>query len=406
MENIGDYVTGGIIGTGSFGEVYLAHDRVDPTTKLAIKKILKSKIIRYGMGDQVTKEIVVLKRLRHSNIVRIKEVLMSDECLFIVMEHVSGGELYGLIAKYGLLSEERCIKYTRQMCDALAFCHKSGICHRDIKPQNVLLDENDNVKIIDFGFASIMEVEENSNGRDRVRRKIDEFEHSMVKKSIHMKKLGTICGTEDYMAPEIMNSEMYNGDKVDIWSMGVMVYYLLMGSLPFRSSDKTRDVLSFGENIVLSNNAKNFIGCMLKSNPIDRLGAEELLKHPWIYNGENPIFVEEEEIINMDRSMTDDFDVDFTEDPVVIKLRSDFSIDIFVPAFKDIMASTNGSSWDLSMIGENIFKLSTTTMNGIHLLKVSILDNTILIENDDDDLLPLLIMEELSSNIRNILGYY
>ena len=156
---IGDYTTTKTLGTGAFGTVKLATKRGSDVL-YAIKSISKQSILRSQMGSQVKKEISIMKSLDHPNVVQIFEVLMSTEYLYIVMDFVSGGELYNKITRTGKLSDGDCRRYVRQLCSALNYCHARNVCHRDIKPQNILLDSYDNVLLADFGFASIMEVEE------------------------------------------------------------------------------------------------------------------------------------------------------------------------------------------------------------------------------------------------------
>ena len=143
------------------------------------------------------------------------------------MEYVKGGELFSKIAQYGgKIPETSCKRYVYQICDALDYCHNLNVCHRDIKPQNILLDEKDNVKLVDFGFATIMEMEDTDD--------FDEFNRGMEAQSYKMRQTHTLCGTDAYMAPELVSRKTYMGDKVDIWAMGTVAYFLLTGKLPFK----------------------------------------------------------------------------------------------------------------------------------------------------------------------------
>ena len=147
---IGDYKLSKELGSGSFATVRLA-ENVNNGSKVAIKIVSKSKIQKFRMGTQVKKEITLMRELKHPGIVEIKEVLMSKQHLYMVLEYVKGGELYSKITRSGKLDEVDARIYFGQIMEAIAYCHSKNICHRDIKPENILLDENDKVKITDFG---------------------------------------------------------------------------------------------------------------------------------------------------------------------------------------------------------------------------------------------------------------
>lgn len=159
---IGSYETSKTLGTGALGTVVLGK-KINSEKLHAIKSLSKKNILRSQMGSQVKKEISIMKSLEHPHIVHIYEVLSSAEYIYMVMDYVSGGELYTKIARGGELGNAECRRYVRQLCSALDYCHSRNICHRDIKPQNILLDSNDNALLADFGFASIMEVDELKN---------------------------------------------------------------------------------------------------------------------------------------------------------------------------------------------------------------------------------------------------
>lgn len=316
---ISNYEIGKEIGSGAFGTVNIGEDRMTGE-KVAVKCISKSRIQRSNMGSQVKKEITTMKKLDHPNIVAIKEVLMSNSHLYLVLEYAGGGELFTKIATQGKLSEKVAKRYFKQIMDAVRFCHKLYICHRDIKPENILLDADDNVKIADFGFASIMEPElgsgtqvqqEAANGRAGLLSSIDEdAEQSGTIEPLHdfvpdvaslpeqktnkfrnlpskvMQKMSTMCGTTQYMAPEIVNRDSYRGDKADIWSCGVVLFVLLSGYLPFDSNDTCIVVQkiksgSFEIPSFLSDLARDVILKLLTPNPLFRPGAKTVLDYEW-----------------------------------------------------------------------------------------------------------------------------
>lgn len=313
---ISNYEIGKEIGSGSFGTVNIAEDR-KTGEKVAVKCISKNKIQRSNMGSQVKKEITTMKKLNHPNIVGIREVLMSNSHLYLVLEYAGGGELFTKIATQGKLSEKVAKRYFKQIMEAVKFCHNLYVCHRDIKPENILLDTNDNVKIADFGFASIMEPEPGSDrsslsdssltlgticedtvdtstiqtlgdfvpdGKNPTQPKNQNKFRNLPSK--RMQKMSTMCGTTQYMAPEIVNRDSYRGDKADIWSCGIVLFVLVAGYLPFDSHD-TEIVIHkiksgfFKVPPFVSELVTDVITKILTPNPLFRPGARTVLDHAW-----------------------------------------------------------------------------------------------------------------------------
>ncbi|CAM9100763.1 unnamed protein product [Ectocarpus sp. 8 AP-2014] len=311
---ISNYDIGKEIGSGAFGTVNIGEDRTTGE-QVAVKCISKSRIQRSNMGSQVKREITTMKKLHHPNIVSIKEVLMSNTHLYLVLEYAGGGELFTKIASQGKLPEKLSKRYFKQIMDAVRFCHNLYVCHRDIKPENILLDSDDNVKIADFGFASIMEPEVDSaqqadDGRAGLSSIDEESEQPGTIEPLRdfvpdaasphrpnankfqnlpskvMQKMSTMCGTTQYMAPEIVNRDSYRGDKADIWSCGVVLFVLLSGFLPFDSNDPSIVVQKiksgrFDIPSFISDLAHDVISKLLTPNPLIRPGARTILDHEW-----------------------------------------------------------------------------------------------------------------------------
>lgn len=321
---ISNYEIGKEIGSGAFGTVNIAEDR-KTGEKVAVKCISKSRIQKSNMGPQVKKEITTMKKLNHPNIVRIQEVLMSNSHLYLVLEYAGGGELFTKIAQQGKLSENVAKRYFGQIMDAVKFCHNLYVCHRDIKPENILLDADDNVKIADFGFASIMEPEmgtgpDADSGETKARlTPIDE--HASMNATVkafsdfvpdardgalpknhkfrnlpskRMQKLSTMCGTTQYMAPEIVNRDSYRGDKADIWSCGIVLFVLIAGYLPFDSNNPEIVIQKiktgkFDTPASVSDLARDLITKLLTPNPLFRPGAKTILDHEWLRDTGRPL---------------------------------------------------------------------------------------------------------------------
>ena len=345
------------LGTGAFGTVKLAKKK-NSETLYAIKSISKQSILRSQMGAQVKKEISIMKDLDHPNIVQIFEVLMSTEYLYIVMDFVSGGELYSKITRTGKLSDKECRRYVRQLCSALNYCHARNVCHRDIKPENILLDENDNVLLADFGFASIMQAEEPK----------DEFE-TMEGSSKIMKEMSTMCGTMAYMAPEILNRDKYFGDKVDIWALGVVIYVLLVGFMPFKEDDVTKAKYTTPKD--MGKDAANFVSTMLVLDPNKRSSARRLLTHPWVEKQSESFRLLKETSVSIDSDETSEEELaslDFSvkgstemEDKELLKI---------------VESSMEKDGWKTRQLNGSL-KASCLSSNGIVMVAVRVENNTI-----------------------------
>jgi len=294
MSKIGAYTTRDFLGAGQFGSVVTA-SKVGFSQLFAIKRISKQSILQSSMTDQVKKEISIMKSLKHPNIVKTEDVLMSPKYVFICMEHVTGGELHSKIST-GRLDEKTAAKYTRQICDALKYCHDQNICHRDIKPQNILLDKNDNVKLVDFGFASVMEFE-NPNidepGKFMVENHTLSTMETMHTKDMNLtlkstskknKAMHTYCGTEQFMAPEITSRSEYYGDKVDMWAVGMVLHFMLMGKLPDVTEKYVPGITPrFLKRIrSISTEAMGVLSSLITVDPNVRATAGGILKYKWI----------------------------------------------------------------------------------------------------------------------------
>eukprot|EP00177_Eucheuma_denticulatum_P008543 GFKZ01015551.1.p1 GENE.GFKZ01015551.1~~GFKZ01015551.1.p1 ORF type:complete len:1193 (+),score=192.35 GFKZ01015551.1:114-3581(+) len=263
LERIGDYELGRTIGRGSSGVVRLAM-HVETREKVAIKIIKKGKCSDLSRLDR---EIQSLMAARHTHIVALEEVLESKNNLFIVMELCGGGSLVDIVRLYPeeRMPEETARFFMRQLFEALAFCHRNGICHRDIRLDNLMLDNNGNVKITDFGHSGIY-----TPGWDI-------FSTSLV-------------GSVYNLSPEQVLGNLYSGEKIDIWSAGVAVYCLLVGRPPFFEPEVTPlleriTACDFETPDYLSAKASDLIHCMIRAVPEERITIQQMLHHPWFYDG-------------------------------------------------------------------------------------------------------------------------
>lgn len=256
---LADFDIGKPLGKGKFGNVYLAREK---RTKfiVALKVLFKNAIDNYNNERQVRREIEIQTHLRHPNIIRMFAYFHDEQRVYLVLEYAPNGTLYKALqsAPNKRFDEETTAKYIAQVADALKYCHAHKVIHRDMKPENLLLCGEGQIKIADFGWS----VHAPSSRRE------------------------TLCGTLDYLPPEMVLGKPHN-EKVDLWSLGVLCYELLVGRPPFEteSYDKTYNAISdvkytFPSHV--SQEAKDLISSLLVLNPDARLNLEDILKHPWI----------------------------------------------------------------------------------------------------------------------------
>lgn len=259
---IGNYIIDKTIGQGTYGKVKLGF-HAQTKEKVAIKVIDKSTIENDRQVKRIQKEIRFLKLLSHPNIVKIYDVLETETHIFMVMEYASGGELFDYIVSHKRVKEKEARVFFRQILSALDYCHTNSVIHRDLKPENLLLDDNKNIKIIDFGFSNTFQPN-------------------------HL--LNTFCGSPFYAAPEMILGKRYEGPEVDMWSLGVILFALLCGHLPFDDDDvkelyRKISSASYVTPSYLSDQSKEIIGRMITVHPKKRATLEEIKKHPWVNEG-------------------------------------------------------------------------------------------------------------------------
>ncbi|XP_068918325.1 maternal embryonic leucine zipper kinase-like [Tenebrio molitor] len=250
------------IGCGGFAKVKLA-THIATGEKVAIKIMNKT-----GLGDDLPRvklELKALKSFSHQHICKLYQVIETETHFFIVIEYCSGGELFDHIVERNRLTESESRMFFRQIVSGVAYLHSLGYAHRDLKPENVLLDKDQNLKLIDFGLCARPE-----GGMES--------------------PLFTSCGSPTYAAPELVLGKQYRGPEVDVWAMGVLLYALLVGALPF--DDVNIDGLykkilngRYEEPRFLSQESRRLIRSMLQVDPEKRIAVVELLSHPWLTLG-------------------------------------------------------------------------------------------------------------------------
>ncbi|KAH9797353.1 CBL-interacting serine/threonine-protein kinase 12 [Citrus sinensis] len=285
---LGRYEIGKLLGHGTFAKVYHARN-VKSGESVAIKVIDKEKILKSGLVAHIKREISILRRVRHPNIVQLFEVMATKSKIYFVMEYVRGGELFNKVAK-GRLKEDLARKYFQQLISAVGFCHARGVYHRDLKPENLLLDENGDLKVSDFGLSAVS---------DQIRQ--DGLFH-------------TFCGTPAYVAPEVLSRKGYDAAKVDIWSCGVILFVLMAGYLPFQDQNimvmykkiykgEFRSPRWFSPDLI------RLLTKLLDTNPDKRITIPEIMENRWFRKGFKHIkfYIEDDKMCNVE-------DVDHTDD--------------------------------------------------------------------------------------------
>ncbi|XP_062204136.1 CBL-interacting protein kinase 4-like [Phragmites australis] len=261
---LGKYELGRLLGRGTFAKVYLARP-VAGGEAVAVKVLDKAEVMgTAGMGPRVLREVTVMRRLRHLNVLRLHEVLATRARIYLVTELAPGGDLLSRLAALPRrrLPEHAARRVFVQLVAALSYCHARGVAHRDVKPQNVLLDGDGNIKVSDFGISALPD--------------------SLLEDG----RLHTACGTPAYAAPEVLRRKAYDGAKADAWSCGVTLFVLLAGYLPFDDANiadmcrkAQRREYEFPEWV--SQPARRLVSRLLDPNPASRIAVEELATHPW-----------------------------------------------------------------------------------------------------------------------------
>ncbi|XP_051779389.1 serine/threonine-protein kinase BRSK2 isoform X2 [Erpetoichthys calabaricus] len=262
-QYVGPYRLEKTLGKGQTGLVKLGVHCVT-CQKVAIKIVNREKLSE-SVLMKVEREIAILKLIEHPHVLKLHDVYENKKYLYLVLEHVSGGELFDYLVKKGRLTPKEARKFFRQIISALDFCHSHSICHRDLKPENLLLDEKNNIRIADFGMASLQ-----------------------VGDSL----LETSCGSPHYACPEVIRGEKYDGRKADVWSCGVILFALLVGALPF-DDDNLRNLLEkvklgvFHMPHFIPPDCQNLLRGMIEVDATKRLTLEQIQKHTWYIGGKN-----------------------------------------------------------------------------------------------------------------------
>jgi serine/threonine protein kinase len=254
LTHVGNYSVGKLIGKGSFGKVYLASHNLTNGSKVVLKSANKD-------DANLAREIHHHRQFLHPHIARLYEVIVTETLVWLVLEYCPGDELYNHLLNNGRMEPAKVQKIFTQLVGAVSYVHAKSCVHRDLKLENILLDKHGNVKLVDFGFTR-------------------EYKGTTS-------YLQTWCGTICYSAPEMIKGEKYAGEKVDVWSLGIILYALLCGELPFDDDDDSTTKTAILKNDPtypdhLPQPAVDLIKKLLSKRPLLRPNLGDILKDPWL----------------------------------------------------------------------------------------------------------------------------
>ncbi|KAI1122601.1 kinase-like protein [Nemania abortiva] len=257
--HLGKFEIGKPLGKGKFGRVYLARER-EHKFICALKVLYKSELQHARCEVQVRREIEIQSNLRHPNILKLYGHFHDSKRIFLILEFAGRGELYKHLRREQRFPEWKAAQYVAQMACALRYLHRKHVIHRDIKPENILVGIHGEIKLSDFGWSV------HAPGHRR----------------------NTYCGTLDYLPPEMLGGSADNSydEKVDLWSLGVLMYEFLVGEAPFEDTPvmTTRRIAKGDMKIppYVSVEARDLIKKLLVVDPGGRLPLQEVQQHPWI----------------------------------------------------------------------------------------------------------------------------
>ena len=275
VDYLSEYNLKGILGKGTFSIVRLGENKITKE-KVAIKIMQKNKILNKDDFIRIQREIEILKRLKHPNVIKIHHIFEDEKKIYIIMEFCENGELFNRIVEKKSLTENEAALFYYQLINGLEYIHKNGIVHRDLKPENLLLSKNDLLKVIDFGLSNYRE--EN-------------------------KLLFTPCGSPCYASPEMVSGQRYDGCMIDIWSTGIILFAMVCGYLPFEDNDN--DIL-FGKILKCKIHYPKSMGALtldlmkkiIVPEPKQRITLEQIKLHDFYLKGKYLFSIKYPELVD------------------------------------------------------------------------------------------------------------
>ena len=259
-KNLGPYEILDLIKEGSSSKIYLGKSKF--TKELVAIKAINKSPLKNNLDDLllITKQMETLKILKHRNIVTLYEIYESKKYIFLITEYLGGKDLIEKLIHKKRFNEEETLRIFFQLLDALIYMHQMNICHRNLRAEHILFDKNNRPKIVGFGYSSFYESNKTIEGA-----------------------YGSLC----YACPEIIDETPYNPELADVWSLGVILYVLICGYLPFSDEDDNKNKILISSGKIdfpkeISNKLKDLLRHMLDQNPNKRYTFDKVLKHPWI----------------------------------------------------------------------------------------------------------------------------
>ena len=303
---LSDYEIKETIGKGTFSIVKLGINKAT-NEKVAIKILKKKKMQRKKDKSRLDREISILKRLHHINVIKIHKITEEIDNYYIVMEYCENGELFNYIVAHQRLSEEETAYFFYQLINGLDYIHHKNIVHRDLKPENLLLSQGNVLKIVDFGLSNYYYPDG--------------------------KLLSTPCGSPCYASPEMVCGNKYNGFRIDIWSCGIIIFAMICGYLPFE--DPNNEILF--QKIMkckvdypdyLSDDVLDIMNKIIVIDPNKRITIEQIKRHPFYLKGKDEFEKKHKDLVSqveydmnkIDNNDIEDYNNDI-EDDIIFKLN-------------------------------------------------------------------------------------
>lgn len=293
-----DYIR--TVGTGSFSVVALVYERSNQQ-QFACKICSRSLLMEKNIFDRFEREVRIMQTFHHPNLVHLFDIVYDENLIYLIMEYCMNGELFQVIVEHGKLEESISRKIFAQLIEGMTYIHMRDIAHRDLKPENILLDENLNPKITDFGLCH-------------------QIEHNTL--------LKTPCGSPFYAPPEVIANQPYDGKKSDVWSLGVVLYTMVTGSLPWKETNQMalfRQIMEADFIIPKSipPTLRDLIQRLLRVDPTDRPDMQDIANHPWLSETDELIF--DAASGTRQRRYTDNITISDSGTPIIAQSSSSFA---------------------------------------------------------------------------------
>ena len=366
---IGDYIIKKTIGTGTFSIVKLGIHRIT-LKKVAIKILDKNKIESKDDLERIVREMQILTEMNHQNVIKVFKIYEEENNFSLIMEYCEEGELFNYIVKKQRLSEDETSYFFYQIINGIEYIHSKGIAHRDLKPENLLIGKNKILKIIDFGLSNFYDGQ---------------------------KRLQTPCGSPCYASPEMVKGKKYDGFNIDIWAIGVILFAMLCGYLPFEDDENDNDVL-FNQIIknkidyppFLSELSLDILKKILVSDPLKRITIEEIKKHEFYLKGEriyNEKFSEKEnnneiknnillEKLKKINKSENDYEKKVLQTTVNERTNNNHKNILFLDYLKSDKANKKNNIQHKAPVTITLNKGDNTNQNSNNLSKINTINNT------------------------------